>query len=90
MDNPLVLFPTATAGLGLWVLLTGRPLRAWPRWPWKGNALRLAGAYCLGSSLLVVALAMTQNDGFAFVVYAVMALALFATIQAGRTRRPGI
>jgi hypothetical protein len=88
--NPLVVFPIATAGVGLWVLLTGRRLRDWPRWPFEGRALRLAGAYCLAGSLLVVALAVTRNDGFAFLLFALLALALAATTQVVRSRRPGI
>jgi len=88
--NPLVVFPIATAGVGLWVLLTGRRLRDWPRWPFEGRALRLAGAYCLAGSLLVVALAVTRNNGFAFLLFALLALALAATTQVVRSRRPGI
>jgi hypothetical protein len=88
--SPLVVLGIATAGVGLWVLLTGRRLRDWPRWPFEGRALRLAGAYCLAGSLLVVALAVTRNDGFAFLLYALLALALAATTQVVRSRRPGI
>jgi hypothetical protein len=88
--SPLVVIAIATAGVGLWVLLTGRRLRDWPRWPFEGRALRLAGAYCLAGSLLVVALAVTRNDGFAFLLYALLALALAATTQVVRIRRPGI
>jgi hypothetical protein len=88
--DPLVVFGIATAGGGLWVLLTGRRLRDWPRWPFEGRALRLAGAYCLAGSLLVVALAVNRLDGFAFLLYALLALALAATTQVVRSRRPGI
>ena len=93
--NPLVVssflvVALATAGMGLWVLLTGRRLRDWPRWPFEGRALRLAGAYCLVGALLVVALAVTRNDGFAFMLFALLALALAATTQVVRSRRPGI
>jgi hypothetical protein len=87
---PFVVFPIATAGMGLWVLLTGRRLRDWPRWPFEGRALRLAGAYCLVGDLLVVALAMTRNVGLAFLLGALLALALAATTQVVRSRRPGI
>jgi hypothetical protein len=81
VGDPLVAFATATAGLGLWVLLTGRPIRDWPRWPLTGRSLRLAGAFCLFGSLIVVVLAETQNAGFAFLTYAILALALLATSQ---------
>jgi hypothetical protein len=93
--NPLVVSPLvglgiATAGVGLWVLLAGRRLRDWPRWPFEGRALRLAGAYCLVGDVLVVALAVTRSVGFAFLLYALLALALAATTQVVRIRRPGI
>jgi hypothetical protein len=88
--SPLVVIAIATAGMGLRVLLTGRRLRDWPRWPFEGRALRLAGAYCLVGDLLVVALAVNRLDGFAFLLYALLALALAATTQVVRSRRPGI
>jgi len=88
--SPFVVLGIATAGVGLWILLTGRRVRNWPRWPFEGRALRLAGAYCLAGGLLVVALAMTRNVGFAFLLYALLALALAATTQVVRIRRPGI
>lgn len=88
--SPFVALGMATAGVGLWVLIAGRRLRGWPRWPFEGRALRLAGAYCLVGSLLVVALAMTQNVGFAFLLCALLALSLAATTQVVRIRRPGI
>jgi hypothetical protein len=87
--SPLVVIAIATAGMGLGVLLTGRRLRDWPRWPFEGRALRLAGAYCLVGDLLVVALAVNRLDGFAFLLYALLALALAATTQVVRSRRPG-
>ena len=71
-------------------LRTGRRLRHWPRWHFEGRALRLAGAYCLVGDLLVGALAVTRNDGFAFLLFALLALALAATTQVVRSRRPGI
>jgi hypothetical protein len=88
--SPLVVIAIATATMGLWVLLTGRRLRDWPRWPFEGRALRLAGAYCLVGDLLVVALAVNRLDGFAFLLFALLSLALAATTQVVRTRRPGI
>jgi hypothetical protein len=88
--SPLVVLGVATAGVGLCVLLTGRRFRDWPRWPIEGLALRLAGAYCLVGALLVVALAVTRNVGFAFLLYALLALALAATTQVVRSRRSAI
>jgi hypothetical protein len=88
--DPLVVFAIATAGVGLWILLTGRRPRGWPRWPWEGRGLRLAGAYCLVGSLLVVALAVTGKGGFAFLLFALLSLALAATTQVVRSRRSGI
>ena len=88
--SPFVVLGMATAGVGLWVLLAGRRLRGWPRWPFEGRALRLAGGYCLVGSILVVALAMTRNVGFAFLLYAILALSLATTTQVVRIRRPGI
>ena len=88
--NPLVVIAIATAGMGLWVLLTGRRLHDWPRWPFEGRALRLAGAYCLVGDLLVVALAVNRLDGLAFLLGALLALALAATTQVVHSRRPGI
>ena len=88
--SPLVVIAIATAGMGLWVLLTGRRLHDWPRWPFEGRALRLAGAYCLVGDLLVVALAVNRLDGLAFLLGALLALALAATTQVVHSRRPGI
>ena len=36
--SPFVVLGIATAGLGLWILLTGRRVRNWPRWPFEGRA----------------------------------------------------
>jgi hypothetical protein len=88
--SPLVVIAIATSVMGLWVLLTGRRLRDWPRWPFEGRALRLAGAYCLVGDLLVVALAVNRLDGFAFLLFGLLSLALAATTQVVRSRRPGI
>ena len=54
--NPFIVIPIATAGVGLWVLVTGSRLHDWPGWPVEGRALRLTGAYCLASSLLAASL----------------------------------
>ena len=78
MVDVMVVIPTATAVLGLWVLLTGRPFRQLPRWPFQGAALRMWGAYELAASLFVIALAMTGHDGLAFGAYAVLAVAFAA------------
>ena len=91
--NPLVVIATATAAGGFWLLMTGRRLRGWPRWPFKGRALRLAGAYCLVGDLLVIALAVTRNDGVAFLIYASLALALAGTtlvVRIVRSPKPTI
>jgi hypothetical protein len=90
VGSPFVVLGIATAGVGLWVLVAGRRLRGWPRWPFEGRALRVAGAYCLVGGLLVVALAMTRNIGFAFLLYALLALSLATTTQVVRIRRRGI
>lgn len=88
--NPLVVVATATAAGGFWFLMTGRRLRGWPRWPFEGRAFRLAGAYCLVGDLLVIALAVTRNDGVAFLIYASLALALAGTTLVVRSPKPGI
>ena len=91
--DPLVVFAIATAGVGFWVLLTGRRLGNWPIWPFQGRALRFAAAYDVVGSLLVVALVVARNDGFAFLTYASLALTLSAITQVIRSRKgryPGI
>jgi vacuolar-type H+-ATPase subunit I/STV1 len=88
--NVLAVFAVATAVVGLWVVVTGRRLHNWPGWPFDGRALRLAGAYCLLGSLFVVGLTLTGNEGFAFLIYAGLALTLAATTRVVRTRKPGI
>jgi hypothetical protein len=88
--NVLAVLAVATSVAGLWVVVTGRRLHDWPAWPFDGRALRLAGAYCLLGSLFVVALALTGNEGFAFLIYAGQALTLAATTRVVRRRNPGI
>jgi hypothetical protein len=88
--NVLAMFAVATAALGLWVVVTGRRLHNWPGWPVDGRALRLAGAYDLLGSLIVVGLALTGNEGFAFLIYAGLALTLAAATRVVRSRKPGI
>ena len=88
--NMFAVFAVATAAVGLWLVVTGRRVHDWPGWPFGGRALRLAGAYCLLGSLFVVGLALTGNEGFAFVIYAGLALTLAATTRVVRSRKPGI
>ena len=88
--NVLAVLAVATAAVGLWVVVTGRRLHNWPGWPGERRALRLAGAYCLLGSLVVVGLALTGNEGFAFLIYAGLALTLAAATQVVRSRNPGI
>ena len=88
--NMLAVIAVATAALGLWVVVTGRRLHNWPGWPVDGRALRLAGAYDLLGSLFVVGLALTGNEGFAFLIYAGLALTLAAATRVVRSRKPGI
>lgn len=78
MADPMVFIPAVTGAMGLWALVMGRGIGDLPRWPWRGTALRAAGAYCLLDSLAVVALALTGRDGLAFVTYAASALAFAA------------
>lgn len=88
--NMLAVFAVATAAVGLWIVVTGHRLHNWPGWPFDGRALRLAGAYCLLGSLFVVGLALTGNEGFAFLIYAGLALTLAAATRVVRSRNPGI
>lgn len=88
--NVLAVLAVATAAGGLWVVVTGRRLHNWPGWPGERRALRLAGAYCLLGSLCVVGLALTGNEGFAFLIYAGLALTLAAATRVVRSRNPGI
>ena len=88
--NVLAVSAAATAAVGFWVVVTGRRLHNWPGWPGEHRALRLAGAYCLLGSLFVVGLALTGNEGFAFLIYAGLALTLAAATRVVRSRNPGI
>ncbi len=89
MADPMVFIPAVTGAMGLWILMAGRGIGDFPRWPWRGAALRAAGACCLLDSLAVVALALTGHDGLAFVTYAVTALAFAAlAVLAGRRTAP--
>jgi len=88
MVDPLIVIPAATAGVGFWVLVTGRTLRGVPRWPLEGASLRLAGAYDLLGSLVVLGLAVAGNVGLAFLTYAVLALVLVATVTVASKLMP--
>lgn len=88
--NMLAVAAVATSAVGLWVVVTGRRLHNWPGWPGERRALRFAGAYCLLGSLFVVGLALTGNEGFAFLIYAGLALILAAATRVVRSRNPGI
>jgi hypothetical protein len=84
--DPMVFLPAATGAMGLWVLVTGRAANYFPRWPWKGAALRVAGAFCLFDSLVVIMLALAGKDGLAFMTYGTTTLA-FAALAVLAERR---
>jgi hypothetical protein len=86
--QPIIVIPAATAGIGLWVLVTGRTFRGLPGWPLDGASLRLAGAYDLLGSLVVVALAVAGKVGLAFVTYAVLTLVLAAMVTVASRLKP--
>lgn len=71
----MIVIPIATAALGLWVLVTGRPVARWPSRP-LGSKLRLWATADVLASVAVVALAVAGNTGLAFLLYAVSALVL--------------
>lgn len=81
MNDPVVAIAGVSAVLGLWALLTGRGLGAWPGWALHGRSFRMAGAYTLLMSVLVIAVALNRHDGIAFLIYAVLSLALVVTLQ---------
>jgi hypothetical protein len=87
---PLVIFALATAGLGLWELVTGRPLFGAARWPLNPRATRWGGAYTFAGSFVVVVLAVTYSSGIAFMTYAIVALAFAGTVEVSRRRRARI
>jgi hypothetical protein len=81
MVDPIIVVAAGTAGLGLWVLVTGRTFRGLPKWPLEGATLRVAGAYDLLGSLFVIGLSLAGGGGLAFVTYAVLTLAFVAVIS---------
>lgn len=90
MVDPIIVVAAYTAGVGLWLLVTGHPFRGLPRWQLKGNTLRVAGAYDLLGSLFVIGIALAGGKGLAFVTYAVLTLAFVAVIQiAPKLKRSG-
>jgi hypothetical protein len=80
MVDPIIVVAAATAGIGLWVLVTGRTFRGLPKWSLEGARLRVAGIYDLLGSLLVIGLAIAGNRGFAFVTYGVLTLAFVVVV----------
>jgi hypothetical protein len=88
MLDPMIVIPAATAGLGAWVLVTGRPFLGLPRWPLQGAVLRGAGAYGLLDGLFVIGLTLAGYEGFAFVAYALLALAFAAFVVMTRKVKP--
>jgi hypothetical protein len=87
MNGPVVGLAAAWATLGLWGVLTGRRLLAWPGWALDGRAIRLVGAYELLTSLVVIGVALNHHDFIAFLIYAVLSLVLVVTLQVRSNRR---
>jgi hypothetical protein len=87
MNDPVVAIAGVTAVLGLWGLMTGRRLAAWPGWILDGRGIRMVGAYNLLTSVPVIALALTHHDAIAFLVYAILSLVLVVTLQIRSNRR---
>jgi len=89
MVDPIIWIASATAGLSVWVVVTGRPLQGLPQWRLDGAALRAAGVCGLLGSLVVIGLALTGNAGFAFVSYAVLAITLGGLTGVARALKAG-
>src|ERR1700730_6119646 len=87
MNDPAVAVPGVTAVLGLWGLLTGRRLGAWPGWTLDGRGIRMVGAYNFLTSILVIAVALNRHDAIAFLLYASLSLVLVVTLQIATNRR---
>ena len=80
MVDPIIGVAACTAGLGLWVAVTGRAFRGLPKWPLQGAALRAAGVYDVLGSLVAIGLAVSGSHALAFGVYALMGLVLVSAI----------
>ncbi len=87
MVNSLVIVSLATSGLGLWEIVTGRPLFGGARWPLNARATRWGGAYTLAVSLGVAALAISFPAGVAFMTYGILVLAFAAIVQLTKMRQ---
>jgi hypothetical protein len=87
MVNWMIVVPLLVAAMGLWELVTGRPLYAAARWPLGQRATRWGGVYALVTGLLVVVLAVTYSSGIAFVTFAILSIAFGGTIELTRRRR---
>jgi hypothetical protein len=87
MNGPVVGLAAAWATLGLWGVLTGRRLLSWPGWALDSRAIRMVGAYEVLTSILVIAVALNHHDFIAFVIYALLSLVLFVTLQIVSNRR---
>jgi hypothetical protein len=87
MNDPMVGLAGVWAVLGLWGVVTGRRLLAWPGWALDGRAIRTVGAYELLTSILVIAVALNHHDFIAFLLYALLSLVLFVTLQVVSNRR---
>jgi hypothetical protein len=90
MYEPLPLFAGATAGLGFAALIAGRPVHGWPKWSLSSRAFRMAGAYCVVESTIVFVLAETGHVGIAWMVFALGALSVAATVGLAQRRTPSI
>jgi hypothetical protein len=79
---------TITGLIGLWTLVTGRPLLGVQHyWPIGGRSLRMVGALTVGESLLVVIVAATYGAGTAFVIFAVGSLFVAVIVELRRRQQ---
>ena len=70
-----------TSVLGLWGVLIGLRLGAWPGWTLDGRGIRMVGAYNFLTSVLVIAVALNHRDAIAFLLYASLSLVLMVALQ---------